>query len=136
MTKPVRHNRKATTPRRQPAAAVVDLSTVRALRRRELADRRVREAMEDNRAALSRLFSTGLIFTQKGARAGRDLLLAHQALLKVLDLFTRLGNVTGRADHGLNVRAEEVFAHLDAQLARTAQLTARTGEFLSGRGRE
>jgi hypothetical protein len=29
-----------------------------------------------------------------------------------------------------------VFAHLDAQLARTAQLTARTGEFLSGRGRE
>jgi hypothetical protein len=136
MTKPVRNNRKAPTPRRQPAAAVVDLSSVRTLRRREVADRRVREAMEDNRAALSRLFSTGLIFTQKGARAGRDLLLAHQALLKVLDLFTRLGNVTGREDHGLNVRAEEVFAHLDAQLARTAQLTARTGEFLSGRGRE
>jgi len=29
--------------------------------------------MEENRAALSRLFSSGLIFTQKGSRAGRDL---------------------------------------------------------------
>src|ERR1700730_7395056 len=131
-TAKARHQRRRT--RRAPAL-IVDLSSVRAQRRREQAETRVRDAMEENRAALSRLFSTGLIFTQKGARAGRDLLLAHQALLKVLDLFTRLGNVTGGEDHGLSVRAEEVFAHLDAQLARTAQLTARTGEFLSGRGR-
>ncbi len=117
-------------------AAVVDLSSVREGRRRELADKRVREAMEDNRAALSRLFSSGLIFTQKGARAGRDLLLAHQALLKVVDLFARLGEDGGGLDLGLKVRGEEVLARLDAQLNRTAQLTARTGEFLSGRGRE
>jgi hypothetical protein len=121
---------------RRAPAPVVDLSSVRAQKRRELAERRVRSALDDNRAALSRLFSTGLIFTQKGARAGRDLLLAHQALLKVVDLFARLVDPSARDDAALKNRAEEVFAHLDAQLARAAQLTARTGEFLSGRGRD
>jgi hypothetical protein len=115
---------------------VVDLSSVRAQRRREMAERRVRGAIDDNRAALSRLFATGLIFTQKGARAGRDLLLAHQALLRTADLFARLVEPSARDDASLKHRAEEVFAHLDSQLARTAQLTARTGEFLSGRSRE
>ena len=121
---------------RRTWAAVVDLSSVRTLKRRELAERRVRVAMEENRAALARLFASGLIFTQKGARAGRDLLLAHQALLKVVDLFARLLEPSSRDDHALKTRADEVFAHLDAQLARTAQLTARTGDFLSGRGRD
>jgi hypothetical protein len=115
---------------------VVDLSSVRVKKRRELAERRVRSALEENRAALARLFSSGLIFTQKGARAGRDLLLAHQSLLKVVDLFARLVEPSSRDDAALKTRAEEVFDHLDAQLARTAQLTARTGEFLSGRGRD
>ena len=126
------HGRKA----RRTWATVVDLSSVRAQKRRELAERRVRSAMEDNRAALARLFSSGLIFTQKGARAGRDLLLAHQSLLKVVDLFARLVEPSARDDAALKTRAEEVFAHLDSLLARTAQLTARTGEFLSGRGRD
>lgn len=121
---------------RRGPAMVVDLSSVRAQRRREMAERRVRGAIDDNRAALSRLFATGLIFTQKGARAGRDLLLAHQALLRTADLFARLVEPSARDDASLKHRAEEVFAHLDSQLARTAQLTARTGEFLSGRGRE
>ena len=122
--------------RRRATALVVDLSSIRAQRRREQAEDRVRGAMEDNRAALSRLFSTGLIFTQKGSRAGRDLLLAHQALLRTADLFARLDEPRSRDDAALKHRAEEVFAHLDAQLARTTQLTARTGEFLSGRGRD
>ncbi len=122
--------------RPRKTAAVVDLSLVRDSRRRELADKRVREAMDDNRAALTRLFASGLIFTQKGARAGRDLLLAHQGLLKVIDIFARLGEDHGGLDLGLKVRGEEVFARLDAQLTRTAQLTARTGEFLSNRVRE
>ena len=124
------------TKNRRTWAPVVDLSSVRAEKRRELAERRVRTALDENRAALARLFSSGLIFTQKGARAGRDLLLAHQALLKVVDLFTRLVDPSARDDAALKTRAEEVFGHLDAQLARTAQLTARTGEFLSGRGRD
>jgi len=63
-------------------------------------------------------------------------LLAHQALLRTADLFARLVEPSARDDAALKHRAEEVFAHLDSQLARTAQLTARTGEFLSGRGRD
>jgi hypothetical protein len=127
------HQRRKT---RRASAPVIDLSSVRAQRRRQLAERRVRDAMDENRGALSRLFSTGLIFTQKGARAGRDLLLAHQALLRSADLFARLLDPSSRHDVALKHRAEELLAHLDSQLARTAQLTARTGEFLSGRGRD
>ena len=63
-TAKARHQRRRT--RRAPAL-IVDLSSVRAQKRREQAEARVRDAMEENRAALSRLFSTGLIFTQKGA---------------------------------------------------------------------
>jgi hypothetical protein len=128
--------RKIQPRRPRRPAPVVDLASVRALKRRELAERRVRNALEENRAALARLFSSGLIYTQKGARAGRDLLLAHQSLLKVVDLFARLIEPSSSDDDALKTRAEEVFDHLDAQLARTAQLTARTGEFLSGRGRD
>jgi len=117
----------------RPTAAIVDLSSVRAQKKREMAERRVRSAMSDNRAALTRLFSSGLIFTQKGARAGRDLLLAHQALLKIVDVFARMGETSSREDQALKLRADEVFGSLDAQLARTASLTQRTGDFLSGR---
>jgi hypothetical protein len=124
--------RKKSKPRRA-AAAVVDLSSVRAQKKRELAERRVRSAMTENRTALTRLFASGLIFTQKGARAGRELLLAHQSLLKVVDVFARLVEASSREDLALKVRAEEVFGTLDAQLLRTAQLSQRTGEFLSGR---
>src|SRR5207237_8313470 len=107
----------------------------RAQGRRDQSELAVAGAMDQNRPALARLFATGLIFTQKGARAGRDLLLAHQALLRTADLFARLVEPSARDDAALKHRAEEVFAHLDSQLARTAQLTARPGAFLSGRGR-
>ena len=100
--------------RRRPRATVVDLSSVREERRRELAERRVRSVMDGNRAA-------------------RELLREHQTLQKLVDLFARLGE--GR-DLTLHDRAEDVFAGLDAQLARTAQLTARAGDFLSGRSRD
>jgi hypothetical protein len=112
---------------------VVSLQAVRQRRRRELAERRVRAVIDDNRAALGRLFSTGLIFTQQGSRAGRELLGAHQALLKIADLFAQLREE--RADDAtLKLRVEEAFVHLDEQLEKSAELAARTGEFVAGRG--
>jgi hypothetical protein len=119
--------------RRRATAAVVDLSSVRAQKTRELAERRVRGAMNDNRAAVARLFSTGLIFTQKGSRAARELLLAYQALLRFCEVFARMIEPGSRDDYAFKMRADAAFASLDAQLARTAQLTQRTGDFLSGR---
>ncbi|HXN81635.1 MAG TPA: hypothetical protein VN883_04110 [Myxococcales bacterium] len=131
---------KQTAERRKPKsrsiAAVVDLAEARLSRKQQLAERRVRAVLDDNRAALTRLFASGLIFTQKGSRAGRELLGAHQALLKVVDLFARMTDGEADGDRRLDLQGDELFRHLDAQLARTAQLTARTGEFLSGRYRE
>ncbi len=121
--------------RSRAAAAVVDLAAVRQQHRRQLAERRVRAVLEENRAALTRLFASGLIFTQTGSRNGRDLLGAHQALLKVVDLIARLDEGHGGGERR-EQELDEVFRQLDAQLHRTAQLTARTGEFISGRGRE
>ncbi|MFL5374628.1 MAG: hypothetical protein ACJ78T_11600 [Myxococcales bacterium] len=117
----------------RPGGEVVDLSSIRELRRREIAERRIRSVLDGNRAALSRLFATGLIFTQKGSRAARDLLRAHQSLLRTADLFARL---VESHNGTLQNRGDEVLARLDPLLARTSQLTARTGEFLAGRGRE
>src|SRR5438067_12313765 len=119
--------------RHRASAEVVDLSSVRELRRREIAERRVRAVLEGNPAALSRLFATGLIFTQRGARAARDLLRAHQSLLKTADLFARRGESRNMAQPG---RGDEVLAGLDPPLARPSQLTARTGALLAGVGRE
>ena len=93
----------------------------------------MRAVLDDNRAALGRLFATGLIFTQKGSRAGRELLGSHQMLHRLLDLFARLSEDGSAAD---GAREREIFVHLDEQLRRSSLLTARTGEFLAGRGRE
>jgi len=110
----------------------VNLGVVRERRTRELAERRVRAVIDENRAALTRLFGTGLIFTQQGSR---DLLGAHQALLKSADLFAQLREER-HDDATLELRAEEAFAHLDEQLRKSAELAARTGEFVAGRGRD
>src|SRR5262249_26981507 len=83
MAKAMRHAQGGR--RRRTRATVVDLSSVREARRRELAERRVRSVMDGNRAALTRLFASGLIFTQKGSRAGRELLREHQTLQKLVD---------------------------------------------------
>ena len=127
--------RTARRPQQQAEASIVSLQAERERRTRALAERRVRAVLDDNRAALTRLFATGLIFTQQGSRAGRELLSAHQALLKVADLFAQLreDQVPGGA---LEVRVEEAFAHLDEQLQKSAAITARTGEFVAGRGRD
>jgi hypothetical protein len=117
-------------------APVVDLAEVRRAQRQQAAERRVRAVLDENRAALGRLFSSGLIFTQAGTRNGRDLLGARQSLLKLLDLANRLEESTPLVG---DLRAEEreaVRTRLEVQLARTSQLTARTGELLAGRGRD
>jgi hypothetical protein len=135
MTKPRRiPHGPARVKRNRTSASVVDLALVRQQHRRLLAERRVRTVLDDNRAALTRLFASGLIFTQTGSRNGRDLLGAHQSLLKAIDQIARLDEAGAGSRRERELDA--VFRQLETQLARTTQLTARTGEFLSGRGRE
>jgi hypothetical protein len=121
---------------------VIDLASERGRRRIGEYERRIRAVLDANRRALGRLFSTGLLFTRQGSRAGRDLLLAHQHLLKVVDL---LGQLSDWGDIGAapelrepprGAEIEALYEELDSLLERTNQLTTRTGDFLATLARE
>ncbi len=88
--------------------------------------------LDTNRKALSRLFQSGLIFTRAGARLGRDLLLAHQHLLRVADLLARLGELSppGPRDRR-DTEAAALYAQVQALLARTSELSARSDGLLA-----
>jgi hypothetical protein len=58
---------------------------------------------------------------------GRDLLLAHQHLLKVGDLLARLEELPGSGPAGRrDVEAEALYADVQSLLARTSELSARS----------
>ncbi len=107
---------------------MVDLAEARDARRlRDLAAR-CRGVDEVNRKSIARLFQSGLVFTRQGARLGRDLLLAHQHLLRVSDLLARIADLP---DASLDGEAASLYDEAQALLARTAELTARTGVVLA-----
>jgi hypothetical protein len=106
---------------------VVDLATARGDRRLRDAQARLRAVAEGNRRALARLFQTGLIFTRTGARLGRELLLAHQHLVRLADLLSQLGDTAGRPRRD----AEAVFGQVQILLARTSELSARSEGLLA-----
>ncbi|HSN90835.1 MAG TPA: hypothetical protein VLS93_06375 [Anaeromyxobacteraceae bacterium] len=115
----------------RPAPRVVDLARARERRRLRDFEERCRTVDELNRRALARLFQGGMIFTRAGARLGRDLLLAHQHLLRVGDLLARIGALGAEGARG---EAEALFDEARHLLSRTTRLTARTGLVLA-RGR-
>jgi len=108
---------------------VVDLCAAREARRLREFQARTRAVDELNRKALARLYQTGLVYTRQGARLGRDLLLAHQHLLRVGDLLIRIGELAGPA-----ADADAFYAEAKELLARTTKLTSRTG-LVFARGR-
>lgn len=123
MAHPAPRTRKA-----RAAPPVVDLAQARDARRLRDLTERCRAVGEVNRKSLGQLFQTGLVFTRQGARLGRDLLLAHQHLLRVSDLLARLGDLPGGVDDG---EAAALYEEAQALLARTAELTARSGVVLA-----
>ena len=108
---------------------VIDLSLVRDERRLLDFRRRSREVLDTNKRALARLFQSGLIYSRAGSRLARDLLLAHQHLLKVGDLLARLDEIE-EADPR---EAERVYGEVRGLLARTAELSARSEAILARR---
>ncbi len=112
--------------KRATTTEVVDLALARDARRlRDFQDRCL-GVDEVNRKSLAQLFQTGLIFTRHGARLGRELLLAHQHLLRVSDLLARLGELEASGGE-----ASALYQEAHALLARTAELTARCNVVLA-----
>lgn len=122
MATPVPHPRK-----RGSTTEVVDLSLARDARRLRDFQARCVGVDEVNRKSLASLFQSGLIYTRHGARLGRELLLAHQHLLRVSDLLARIGELSEPSESDASALYQE--AH--ALLARTAELTARCNVVLA-----
>jgi hypothetical protein len=119
-----------------PVAEVVNLHDARLSRRVDTYRARLDRVLKGNKRAVTRLFSTGLMFTKHGTRAGRDLLLAHEHLLRVVALVDRLGN---EGDVPAPRRAEElnaIFVELDTLLDRTSELTEHTADLLEELGKD
>jgi hypothetical protein len=108
---------------------VIDLARARDERRLAEYQRRTRRELDANRGALSRLFQSGLVYSRVGSRLGRDLLLAHQHLLKVGELLSRLGDM--ESPERFDVAS--VYDEVQALLARTAALSARSDGILARR---
>jgi len=123
MAPPVPRPRKA-----RSTPPVVDLAQARDARRLREIPARCSAVDEVNRKSLGRLFQTGLVFTRQGARLGRDLLLAHQHLLRVSDLLARIAELPEGAGDG---EAAALYDEAQALLARTTALTARSGPVLA-----
>ncbi len=100
---------------------IVDLAMARDARQLRDFQARCRSVDELNRKALSRLFQTGLIYTRHGARLGRELLLAHQHLLRVTDLLARIGELPDASA----AEASALYREAQSLLSRTTELTAR-----------
>ncbi|MFZ5471955.1 MAG: hypothetical protein ACOZIN_21200 [Myxococcota bacterium] len=110
---------------------VVLLAAVRARRRVDAYRQRIGAIIETNRRAIGRLYQTGALFSRDGAKIGRDLLLAHQHMLKVSTLLARLANVGDVPAPRSAKQVDAMFDELDGLLERTNALTERTGHYLA-----
>ena len=106
---------------------VIDLARARDERRLEEYQCRTRQVLEANKRALARLFQSGVIYSRVGSRLARDLLLAHQHLLKVGDLLARFGEM----DSPERFDADAVYGEVHALLSRTTALSARSDGILA-----
>ncbi|MGB8931035.1 MAG: hypothetical protein WCC48_07290, partial [Anaeromyxobacteraceae bacterium] len=87
---------------------------------RELGER-CSAADDSARRLLARLFQGGAIFTRQGSRLGRELLLAHQQLLRAESLVWRAGDCDDSAPDESDALHQEAAALVD----RSAQIIAR-----------
>lgn len=109
--------------------AVVDLGPVRARRQVDRWREKISGVIDLNRRTFERLYDTGVLFSDDGARAGRDLLRAHQHLLEVSSVLDRIER-TATKPGGRGRRGDalgSLYRELDGLLDRTQALTHRTG---------
>jgi hypothetical protein len=120
----------------EPLGEVVHLSDLRLSRRLSTYGAKLERVLTANKRAIGKLYVTGALFTKLGTRAGRDLLLAHEHLLRVVALLDRLANQGDVPAPRKSDEVDTIFNELDTLLERTSQLTEHTGELLGELGKE
>jgi hypothetical protein len=115
-----------TQAQRSRRVRVVHLAEVRASRRLEAYLDTIGGVLASNRRTLDQLHASGALFSRAGARAGRNLLLAHQNLLRIVALLQELVAQSTRGDRAALSRSESAVRALDRLLVRTSALTERT----------
>ena len=113
-----------------PLAELVSLSDVRHTRRLETYREKLDRVLRTNKRSIGRLYTSGALFTRLGTRAGRDLLLAHEHLLRVVALLDRLSHQGDVPAPRAADEVDSIFTELDTLLDRTSDLTAHTSEIL------
>jgi hypothetical protein len=111
-------------------AEVVHLSDARLTRRLGIYRERLDRVLATNKEAVGRLYQSGTLFSRRGLRAGRDLLLAHEHLLKVLALIDRLAHQGDVPAPRRDDEVDAIFNELDTLLDRTQELTGHTTRLL------
>ncbi|MFT3710389.1 MAG: hypothetical protein QM817_22425 [Archangium sp.] len=127
--------RRNSSPVALKVAEVVSLHDARLSRRVESYKSRLDRVLKANKRAITKLFSTGMLFTRHGSRAGRDLLLAHEHLLRVVSLVERLENEGDVPAPRKQDEVDAIFKELDELLDRTSELTEHTAELLEELGK-
>lgn len=112
------------------AAAVVNLSSALQARRLGRYRERVERVLRTNKRTIGKLYVTGGLFTRAGARAGRDLLVAHEHLLRVVRLLDRLVDEGDVPAPKSAAAVDAVFRELDGLLEQTDALTRHSAELL------
>lgn len=110
---------------------MVHLSVIRAQSRLLAYQDAIGAVLAANRRTFGRLHDSGALFSPEGARAGRNLLLAHQHLLRVVALLQRLSARAHLRGRAALVRLEGAHKELDRLLERSSALAERTGTHLS-----
>ncbi|MCA2978246.1 MAG: hypothetical protein INH37_08185 [Myxococcaceae bacterium] len=119
-------------PRRSARTAeVFSFAEARLSRRLAVYRQRLDVVLRNNRRAIGALYTSGSLFTRAGTRAGRDLLTAHEHLLRVVSLLDQLGHEGDVPAPTTEKQVEAVFTELDTLLARTRELTAQTDELIA-----
>ncbi|MCU0699539.1 MAG: hypothetical protein MUC96_23780 [Myxococcaceae bacterium] len=112
-------------------AEVFSFAEARLARRLSTYRQRLDTVLRSNRKAIGTLYTTGSLFTKVGTRAGRDLLTAHEHLLRVVALLDQLGHAGDVPAPTSAKEVEAIFTELDTLLTRTGELTEQTQELVA-----
>lgn len=110
---------------------VVDLSRERERRRLRAYRDRARSLLDANKRALTKLFTSGTLYTRHGARAGRELLGTYQHLLRVDEVLARLADLESAQGTMKSREARRLLTELDALVKRSKLLSSHADDLLA-----